>query len=195
MRQKLKWYFIGFITAIAAISTCGWIINRPSNSVREFSPEIQEFMLQSMPWLKSARGANLGPFTILVSSKKSEKPEAIIWAKDKGFPQIILSENDISLIDSKYRMMTIKINDRSGELESYYIAPDLLNGSNYFDNDFDGQYDVKFIVIESGQRPEISIYYKTKWLPVVFKDKKKYIEVAGALKEIRLEEYVWKFVE
>jgi len=195
MRRNLKWYLAGLLTAIIVISAWGWLSNRPSNNVREFPKETQEFMVQLMPWLKSARGANLGPFTIVVPSNNSEKPEAIFWPQGKGFPQVIVSENNISLIDSKNRMMSIKLREKSGEFKSYDMTPDMLSNASYFDNDFDGQYDAKLNITESGKRPEISIYYESKWLPVVFKNNKKYIKTTDTLREISLDSFSWQFVE
>ncbi|AMV73290.1 hypothetical protein JCM30471_16920 [Desulfuromonas carbonis] len=195
MRRNLKWYFAGLLTAIIVFGAWGWVNNRPSNTVREFPKETQEFMVQLMPWLKSARGANLGPFTIVVPGNNSENSEAIFWPQGKGFPQVFVSEDKISLIDSKNKMMSIKLREKSGEFKSYDMTPDMLSNVSYFDNNFDGQYDVKLNVAEPGKRPEISIYYESKWLPVVFKEKKKYINTNGDLREISLDNFSWHFVK
>lgn len=195
MNQKIKWFILGLTTSLVFIGAWSWLQNQPSNAVRAFPQETRDFMLEFKPWLETARGANVGPFTIAVPSKNSESPEAIIWPQNHGFPQIFLSEKDISFIDSKNKIFSIKFNNKSGEFMSYDMSPDLSSGTSFFDNNFDGEYDVKFNVDAKNKRLEINIYHESKWLPVVYKEKKKFIEVSGVLREIRLENFNWEFVD
>jgi hypothetical protein len=195
MNQKIKWFTLGLMTGLVFIGTRSWLQNQPANAVRGFPQEIRDFMLEYKPWLETARGAQVGPFTIAVPNKSSEPPEAIIWPQNSGFPHIFLSEKDISLIDSKYKMFSVKFDNKSGEFMSHDMSPDLTSGTSFFDNNFDGQYDVKMHIDAKNKRAEIYIYFESKWLPVLLKEKKKFLEVSGVLREIRLENFIWEFVD
>lgn len=107
MIQKIKWFVLGVISTLIVLGTWGWFLNRPANAVRGFPQEAQNFMLQLNPWLKTAREAKIGPFLISVPSKSTDPPGAIIWPNNGGFPQILLSENEISLVDKKLKIISL----------------------------------------------------------------------------------------
>ena len=110
------------------------------------------------------------------------------------FPQINISagsnvtEPIISLLDSKNRIISVKYKESTGEFESYDYSSNLVSGISFIDSDLDGQYDVRI-----GPGNNIALNYNSKWFPLIRKDKKKYIEVDGRLRELEMKGFVWKF--
>ena len=196
MKLKIVWFLIGAASSLFVVYTWAWTINRPSNAVAQFSPEIQEGMLFLMPWLESAKGAQVGPYIIATPSDAEASPEAIIWSKKNEYPQLVLAGNDISIIGSQNKMISIKVDPESGMLKSYDFSPDLMEGLTFFDTDSDGQYDVKLQTGEVGQMGKFSVHHQSKWYPVTTKEKKRFIEIDSVSKELKFETgFVWKFVE
>jgi len=52
----------------------------------------------------------------------------------------------------------------------------------------DGQYDLKM-----GPGKSIALNYNSRWFPLIIREKKKYIEIDGTLKEIEMKDLLWKF--
>jgi len=196
MKKNILWFLLGGVSTIAVVFLYNWQVNRPSNAVREFPPESQQFMLQLMPWLETAKGVNVGPFTVVVPSDSAANPEAIVYPQKNGFPQILLRGSDeISLVGGKGKVMSVRFESDTGELESFNVSPDPSISMTFFDHDFDGQYDLKFLPWAEGQPPKFRVHYQSKWLPIVFDDKKKYIEVDGQLREVTIKKFRWAFVD
>ena len=148
------------------------------------------------PWITKARVAKLGAFAAFVPSDPSLKAEAIIHPIKTGFPKVNISNSgvvpgpSISLIDSKSRLITVNFNEPTGEFISYDYSPNMINGTSFIDADLDGEYDVKV-----GPGKNLSVKYNEQWHSVSRKDNKRYIEVDGAFKEIKMKDFRWNFVE
>ena len=189
MKGRFAWFSFGFISAIILLAAIGYFRNRPQNAADAWPKEIKEMMLTEKPWLKSARAIKVGPFVAIVPATSSQKTEAII-SPTKGYPQIFITEDKIDFIDSKNRYISIKYSLPAGEIKSYEFCTSLINGTSFYDNDLDGQFDLK---IEKYKN--FAVYYESKWYPVIRKEKKKYLEVNGAQKEIEIKDFNWKFVQ
>jgi len=196
MKVKLKWFSLGFITAVLILFALGYAWNhRSENAVKNMPKEEQEMMLSIYPWLKSAQGHLCGPFVLTTPASQFEKAEAMISPyKLKTFtsyPQMVVDEHTIFIIDSKNRMMSIRYLNTTGEFKSYDFNTG-SEGVTFFDSNLDGQFDVKL-----GPGPKnCSVYYDSRWLPVIFRNKRQYININGNEKEIKLSllKEGWKFV-
>ena len=196
MKKNFLWFLLGGAFTVAVVFLCNWQVNRPSNAVREFSPETQQFMLTLMPWLENARGVSVGPFKVVVPKEGSGPQQAIIQPQVNEFPQIFLmGEDEASIVGAKGKIMSVRFEPETGELQSFNVSPDSSLSTTFFDQDFDGQYDLKILSIAKGQPPNIQVHYQSKWLPIVFNDKKKYIEVDGQLREGTIKNFIWTFVD
>lgn len=192
MKAKLTWFGLGFITAYILLVALATYRNYPRNVIRAWPREMQEMMLQSYPWLKSARAGELGPFKVFVPASPSGKPEAIMspMSPANGYPIIFISHSSIDLFDSKKKLVSLKFTKSTGEFDSYELCTGLLKGTSYTDTNLDGQFDIKINPYER----ILMVNYESRWLPVISKKPKKYIEVNGDEKEIKLYSTGWEFV-
>lgn len=196
MKKNILWFLLGGVSTIAVILLFNWQVNRPSNAVREFSPEVQQFMLSLMPWLENARGVSVGPFKVVVPNDSSGSQEAIIQPQDNGFPQIFLmGEDEASIVGAEGKIMSVRFKPETGELQSFNVSPDSSLSTTFFDHDFDGEYDLKYLSKTEDKPFSIHVRYQSEWLPIVFQDKKKYVELDGQLKEVTISNSSWGFVD
>ncbi|MBI5695527.1 MAG: hypothetical protein HZC51_07300 [Nitrospirae bacterium] len=187
MKARLAWFTLGFITAIALVSSVNYYRFRPQNAVRNLPKDQQEAMLTMFPWLKTAKAGKLGPFKVIVPASSTDKSQASI-SSEKGYPQIFIYTDRISIMDSKEKIMSIQYEQSTGEFRYYEYSTNIVKGSSFFDSDLDGQYDVKF-----DPSYNFGIFYDSKWIPVVRKDKRKYVNIGGAEREIEISKSTWKY--
>ncbi len=91
-------------------------------------------------------------------------------------------------MDSKNRVICVRFNDANGVFKSYDYSPSLAGGISYVDGNLDGTYDLRI-----GPGNSMAVFYQEKWQPVVPKDQKRYIEADGALREIEISDFAWRF--
>jgi len=187
MKPKLAWFFYGFISAIILLAIIGYFRNLPRNVAEAMPKEQQEAMSLLSPWITSAKSAKLGPFAVFVPGGSSQKAEAIMHPIKTNYPQIIITDTDISFVDVKNKIMRIKYRELTGEFEFYDFSSDLLSGISFIDSNLDGQYDMKI-----GPGKDYALYYNSRWLPLIKNNNKKYIEIDGTHKEIEIKGVVWK---
>jgi hypothetical protein len=191
-----KSFAMGFVAGAALLSAISHWIARPQDATATWpDDDNKKGMKMLAPWITKARVGKLGPFAVFVPSDSSKKAEAIMHPIKHRFPQINISNNSdfsdgpyFSIVDAKNRAITVRYNESTGEFESYDFSNNLISGISFIDGNLDGQYDVQI-----GPGKNIALNYNSQWLPLVLRDKKKYIEIDGTLKEIEMKDFVWKF--
>jgi hypothetical protein len=191
-----KSFALGFVAGAALLSAISHWRARPQDITATWPDDDNKKAMKMLaPWVTKARVGKLGPFVVFVPSNSSQKTEAMMYPMKNSFPKISISTDSnivtgstIGFMDSKNRMITVKYNESTGEFESYDFSTNLLSGTSFIDGNLDGQYDLKM-----GPGKNIALNYNSRWLPLIIRDKKKYIEIDGALKEIEMKDFVWKF--
>lgn len=191
-----KSFAFGFVAGVALLSAISHWRARPQNVIASWPDDDNKKGMQMIaPWITKARVAKLGAFAAFVPSDSSQKTEAIIHPIKTGFPKVNISNSGvvpgptISLIDSKNRLITVNFSEPTGEFISYDYSPNMITGTSFIDANLDGEYDVKV-----GPASNLAVNYMEKWHSVTRKDKKRYIEVDGELKEIEMKDFRWNFV-
>ncbi len=191
-----KSFALGFLAGAALLSGISHWRTRPQDITATWpDDDRKKGMKMIAPWVSKARSWKLGPFAVFAPSDSSQKAEAMMHPIKNRFPIINISNNSefgdgpfFSIVDAKNRSLSIKYNESTGEFESYDFSTNLISGTSFIDRNLDGQYDVKI-----GPGKSVAVYYSSKWFPIVFKDKKKYLEVDNTLKEIEMKDFKWKF--
>jgi len=194
VRTKLTWFFAGVLSTVIALNIYTWSTNRPSNAVSEFKPEVQNFMLKMMPWLESAKGVQVGPYVFVAPSESSSSPEAIVYPAISGYPQLLITKNEISFVDSQNKILSVSMSLDTGEFNSYNFSPDMISGVSYFDTDINGQFDVRVYSGKDQNKSRFQVYYDSAWHPVTTEGKKHFVKSGDNSKEIEFGKgFVWKF--
>ena len=190
-----KSFVFGFVAGAALLSGISHWKTRPQDITATWPDDDRKKGMKMLaPWVTKARSWKLGPFAVFAPNDSSQKAEAMMQPIKTRFPQINISagsnvtEPIISLLDSKNRIISVKYKESTGEFESYDYSSNLVSGISFIDSDLDGQYDVRI-----GPGNNIALNYNSKWFPLIRKDKKKYIEVDGRLRELEMKGFVWKF--
>jgi hypothetical protein len=187
-----KSFVIGFLAGVALFSAIGQWRVRPQNVIASWPDDDNKKGMEMMsPWITNARVAKLGAFTVFVPSDQ-QKAEAILHPMKNGFPKVIINSDttpSISFMDSKNRMISVRFNEATGEFTSYDYSPSFIGGISYVDSNLDGAYDLRI-----GPGSSLAVNHKDNWQPVVRKDKKRYIEVDGVLREIEMKDFTWSFL-
>jgi hypothetical protein len=196
---KMNWksFTLGLVVGAALLSAISYWIARPQDITATWpDDDNKKAMKKISPWVTKARVGKLGPFAVFTPSNSSQKAEAIMHPIKAKFPKISISNSDIvsgptiRFMDSKNRVISVKYKESTGEFESYDYSNDQLSGISFIHSNLDGQYDVNI-----GPGKNLALNYNSKWFPLIKKDKKKFIEVDGTLKEIEMKDFVWKFAE
>lgn len=191
-----KSFGLGFIAGVAVLSSIGYFRFRPQDITAKWPDnDNKKAVMMLAPWVTKAKAGKLGAFTVYVPSNPS-KPEAIMYPSTQRFPQIFVSDKSdycespsFFIVDAKNRAINVSYKESTGEFESYNYSNDNVSGVTFIDSNLDGQYDVKI-----GQGKNVALYYGSKWVPMIRKDKKKYLEIDGMQKEIEMKNFRWKFV-
>jgi len=189
-----KSFSLGFVAGVALLSAISHWRARPQDVTANLPDDRKTNIKRLAPWVTKARSWNLGPFAVFVPGDPSQKSEAIMYPVKSQFPIVNVSvssmgsEPSISFVDSKNRIISVGYNVSTGEFKSYDFSSNLTSGISFIDGNLDGQYDLRI-----GPDKNIAINYNSKWTPVIRKDKKKYMELDGILKEIEIKNFMWGF--
>lgn len=190
-----KSFALGFLAGAALLSGINHWRTRPQDIMANWPDDDRKKGMKMLaPWVTKARSWKLGPFAVFAPSDSSYKAEAMMQPIKTRYPQINIStESDgmepiIGLLDSKNRMISVKYKESTGEFETYDYSTNIVSGISFIDSNLDGQYDLRI-----APRNSIAINYKSKWFPLIIKNKKKYIEVDGKLRELEMKGFEWKF--
>ena len=186
-----KSFALGFVAGVAVISAMSHWISRSRDVAGTWPDDDNKKGMKMMtPWITNARVAKLGAFAAFVPSDP-QKAEAILHPIKSGFPKVIInteSAPSISFMDSKNRIISVRFNGATGEFKSYDYSPSFAEGISYVDGSLVGAYDLRI-----GPGSSLAVNYKNNWQPVIRKDKKRYIEADGVLREIEMKDFVWSF--
>lgn len=189
-----KSFSLGFLAGVALLSAISHWRARPQDVTANLPDDRKTNIKRLAPWVTKARSWKLGPFAVFVPGDPSQKSEALMYPVKSKFPIVnvsvsgIDSEPSISFVDSKNRIISMSYKESTGEFTSYDFSNSLISGISFIDGNLDGQYDLRI-----GPDKNIAINYNSKWIPVIRKDKKKYIELDSILKEIEIKNFMWKF--
>ena len=191
-----KPFVLGFLAGAALLSGIShWKTRSQDITATWPNDDRKKGMKMLSPWVSKARSWKLGPFAVFAPSDSSQKTEGMMHPIKGKFPTINISNNSefgdgpsVSIVDAKNRSLSIKYNELSGDFGSYEFSTNLISGTSFIDRNLDGQYDVKI-----GPGKSVAVYYNSKWFPVVFKDKKKYLDADNTFKEIEMKDFMWKF--
>lgn len=188
-----KSFALGFVVGIALLSAINHWISRPRDVTATWpDDDNKKGMKMITPWITKARVVKLGAFAAFVPSD-TRKEEAILQPMKNRFPKVIIDKDStpsIGFIDSKNRIISVRFNDATGEFKSYDYSPSFLGGISYIDGNLDGAYDLRI-----GPGNNLALHYKDNWQPVIRKDKKKYIEIDGVLREIEIKDFCWRSLQ
>lgn len=195
MKKFVIGFFVGFSFCLVILSIVSYMRNRPIDYTKTLSAESEQMTSGIFPWLKSARGVEMGPLTML-TPYGTKKEEALIYLKEDSFPKVIFRSSSsgdklesIMILDSKYR--AIIVNDKDGDriFDSYQFSTNASSDSYYFsDNNLDGNYDIR-----QGPGLNFDVNINGQWHTLIPKDGEKYVEVDGVKKEVDQVKGVWRF--
>jgi len=187
-----KSFALGFLAGVAVISGISHWASRPRDVTATWpDDDNKKGMKMLTPWITNSRVAKLGAFAAFVPSDP-QKAEAILHPMKSGFPKVIINTDStpsISFMDSKNRIISVRFNLATGEFKSYDYSPSLVGGISYVDGNLDGAYDLRI-----GPGNNLAVNYKDNWQPVIRKDKKKFVEADGVLREIEMKDFAWSFL-
>jgi len=137
-----KSFAIGFVAGVALLSGISHFKARTQNVIKTWPEDYRKGMLQMAPWLTEAKVGRIGPFVAIAPKSFDAASEAMIQAmiqpaKEKN-PVIYLTENCITINDSKKRAISIDYNPASGEFVSYSYLSDLVAGPTFVDKNLSG---------------------------------------------------------
>lgn len=196
MKTKITWFIIGFVVSCLMLgSVTSYIFLLPKDYSQLCSESDEPRILN---WLKSAKGRRVGAFNVYTPSDSSNASAIIHPAKPNCFPNILIQDYDkdgkldtIDVTDSAHH--TVYIGDNGdGVIDSHGCSlGEGTNSISYYDSNMDGQYDTRFNSVDS-----ISVFIDSQWHDIIIKDKEKYIDIDGALTQVKLgEDGTWRIIE
>jgi len=193
MKKIIVSFLAGFISCLMILSFFSYMKNRPVDFTKKLSTESEEMIVGVFPWIKLARGGEIGPLSVLIPYG-TKKEEALVYLKKGSFPKILFRSSNtgdnlesIMVLDSKNRAIIVNDNDGDRIFDSYQFSNNASVDSYYFsDNNLDGNYDTR-------QGPGLNFYINIdgKWHSLIRKNGKKYIEISGVNMEVDQEKGVW----
>lgn len=151
-------------------------------------------MLERYPWLKYARAGGIGPFKVIVPAGSSNVREALISlnSEDVSYPFLMLSSNNIDITDKEFNQISIEFNKSTGDFVSYNFTTDMMrNYETFIDSNVDGRYDVEMDFTNK----MTYVNYESEWLPVQKDGDRRYIELDGTEKDVKVSSKGWSFLE
>jgi len=103
--------------------------------------------------------------------------------------EIVVSESDWTPPLARYpddALVPLKIGIKGTAAQEQVLG---VGGISYFDGNLDGAYDLRI-----GPGSSLAVNYKDNWQPVMRKDKKRYVEADGVLREIEMKDFAWSFL-
>jgi len=194
MKTKIILFVIGFVISWLTWSVVQYVRLRP----RDYTASWAQADGKSETWLKSARGRRLGGFFVFTPADASNASALIHAPKPNQWPQIMITDENqdgrldrVLIADSRNRHVTIADDNGDGVFDSHdYATGTSIDSVSYIDGDMDGLADTRF-----GPSNVVAFRIGSTWRDRVYKDKKHFVEIDGALKQVEKIGGVYKLRE